>query len=191
MAKVGYARVSTSDQNLDLQIDSLKKYGCDPIFIEKQSGATLDRAEWKLCYSYLRPGDTLVLWKLDRLGRRAGALLTLIDDLKSKSIDLVAIKENLNADSPMGKAMMQIICIFSEMERNVIAERTKAGIEAARKKKNFKIGRPKKITDEDKKLIRAMIAENISISEISKRFKVNPSTIWRAVGSKDQCNMGT
>ena len=181
---IGYARVSTSDQSLDLQTDALKNFGCHKIFVEKQTGLKIDRPIFRQCLDYLRAGDTLVVWKLDRIGRRAGPLMNIVEDLQKKNIAFVSLKENLRPDSPMATAMMQMICVFSEMERNIIAERTKAGLEQARKKGNLKLGRPRKIEEEDKILIKALMTENISVSKIAKRFKVDPSTIWRAVGSK-------
>jgi len=181
---VGYARVSTIDQNLDLQIDALKNYGCKKIFVEKQSGSVIKRPVFQQCLEYLRNGDTLVVWKLDRIGRRAGAMLAILDEIKERGINFNSIQDKIDSDSIMGNAMIQIICVFSDMERNVIKERTKAGLEAARKKGNLRIGRPKKITDEDKIMIRALMDQNTPVSKIAEKFEVNPTTIWRAVGSK-------
>lgn len=130
----GYARVSTDDQDLTLQESALLKYGVQPnhIFSEHASGKNMQRKELRLLVKVMREGDTLVVWKLDRLGRTLTGVLEMIEKLSRDGIALVSITEHFDTTSPMGKAFLQIALVFAELERNMISERTKAGM-AARK----------------------------------------------------------
>lgn len=129
----GYARVSTDDQEMTLQIAALERYGVDHIFSEHASGKTVvKRKELARVLKQMRGGDVLVVWKLDRLGRNMLEILELVEELKEKKILLVSLTENVDTTSPMGRAFFQIAMVFAELERNMIAERTKAGMAAAR-----------------------------------------------------------
>lgn len=128
----GYARVSTDDQDLTLQIAALKKHGVDAMFSEHASGKTVQRKELKRVLRLLRRGDTLVVWKLDRLGRDLKGVLEVIEDLNKDGIELVSLTEMFDTKSPMGKAFLQISLVFAELERNMISERTKVGMAAKR-----------------------------------------------------------
>lgn len=131
MTKIGYARVSTLDQNLDSQLDELKKVGCTKIFQEKASSVK-KRPEFDKCLDYLREGDTLVVWKLDRLGRTTKKLLELIDDLKDRGINLQIITLGVDTSTAAGRLFFTMMAGLAEMERELIRERTNAGLQAAR-----------------------------------------------------------
>ncbi|WP_393964363.1 recombinase family protein [Exiguobacterium sp. S22-S28] len=131
MSKIGYARVSTSDQNLDLQLDELEKAGCTKIFQEKASSVK-KRPELEKYLDYLREGDTLVVWKLDRLGRTTKKLLELIDDLRDRGINLQILTLGVDTSTAAGRLFFTMMAGLAEMERELIRERTKAGLQAAR-----------------------------------------------------------
>jgi DNA invertase Pin-like site-specific DNA recombinase len=141
MIKLGYARVSTLEQNLDLQIDALQKEGCKQIFTDKVSGVKSLKPEFDKLISYARPGDTIVVWKLDRLGRSTVQLIELIERLKMDGIHLRSLSESIDTSTATGNLFFQFMCILAEHERNVIRERTKAGLTAARAR-GRKGGRP-------------------------------------------------
>lgn len=124
--RIGYARVSTTAQNLDMQIEALNKAGCEKIYTEKESGVK-ERPVLKELLSFIRQGDTLVVYKLDRLGRSVRELLAIVDDLREKGISLVALQDNIDATTPSGKMMLQMMAILTEYERNLIIERCQDG----------------------------------------------------------------
>lgn len=130
---VGYARVSSTNQNIDLQINALNKYGIDKIFMEKQS-AVKHRPELDNLLDYVRAGDTVVVWKLDRIARSLKHLIDIVELLKNKEVNFVSITESIDTTTPLGKFFLQINGSFAELERNLIIERTKAGLQAAREK---------------------------------------------------------
>ncbi len=129
---IGYARVSTEDQKLDLQKDALVSAGCDRIFEDRASGARTERPGLREALSHLRPGDTLVIWKLDRLGRTTHQLVGLLEQFEQDGVKLRSLQDGIDPSTSMGKAMLQIGAVFAEMERNLIRERTRAGLAAAR-----------------------------------------------------------
>lgn len=130
--KIAYIRVSTTEQNTDLQHDALTKAGCEVFFEDKASGADRDRPQLAACLSSLKAGDTLVVWKLDRLARSLSHLIELIDGLHKNGVEFVSVMDVIDTRTAMGRAMFQITGVFAELERNVIRERTKAGITAAK-----------------------------------------------------------
>ena len=138
--KIGYARVSTTAQNLDMQIEALNKAGCEKIYTEKESGVK-ERPVLKELLSFIRQGDTLVVYKLDRLGRSVRELLAMVDDLREKGISLIALQDNIDATTPAGKMMMQMMAILAEYERNLIIERCQTGRKVAMAA-GKKMGRP-------------------------------------------------
>lgn len=131
---IGYARVSTEDQDLGLQIAALKAAGCERIYEDKKSGKNLDRPGWKRCRRDLRAGDTLVIWKLDRLGRSALDLINLLDEFRREGIDFVCTTQGFDTRTPIGNFTFQMFAAFAELERSMISERTKAGIEQAKER---------------------------------------------------------
>ena len=143
--QIGYARVSTLDQNLDLQIDALNQAGCKKIFQEKITGIKLKREQLQNAIDYLRAGDVLVIWKLDRLGRSLKDLLLIVNELNQKEIGLKSLHENIDTTTPTGKLIFHIFASLAEFEKDVIKERTNAGLKAARARGRVG-GRPKKLT---------------------------------------------
>src|SRR2546423_716996 len=140
--QIGYARVSTTEQNLDLQLDALKKADCVKIFTDTASGAKTARKGLDEALTYVRPGDTLVVWRLDRLGRSLKHLIEVVTDLEKRGIGFKSLTENIDTTTSGGKLIFHIFGALAEFERDIIRERTKAGLEAARAR-GRKGGRPK------------------------------------------------
>ena len=176
---IGYARVSTEDQNLDLQLDALKEAGCKKILQDKISGVKEDRDGLLQVMDIVRPGDTLVVWKLDRLGRSLQHLISVVDELKEKDVYFRSLKENLDTSSSTGKLIFHIFGALAEFERDIIRERTMAGLKAARAR--GRIGGRPKIMDAGKvKLARTLMADNArSVIEICKILGVSKATLYR------------
>lgn len=130
---IGYARVSREDQDLTLQVEALQKEGCEKIFEEKMSGKVSDRPALEDACSHLREGDTLVVWKLNRLGRTVKGLITLVKDLEDQGIGFRSLTDNIDTSTTSGRFFFHIMASLAQMERELIAERTKAGLEIARK----------------------------------------------------------
>ena len=139
---IGYARVSTQDQNLDLQVEALEKNGCDKIYQEIVSGIKAERKTLNEALSYLRTGDTLVVWRLDRLGRSLKQLIELINSLQERYVGFKSVVEAIDTTTPTGQFFFHITGAFAELERNLIRERTRAGLASARAR-GRKGGRPK------------------------------------------------
>ncbi len=176
---VGYARVSTQDQNLDLQIDALKAAGCEKIFIEKASGAQRDRPELQAAIEYARHGDTLVVWKLDRLARSIKQLIETIEGLGGRSIGFRSLTEAIDTTTAGGRLIFHIFGALAEFERAIIKERTRAGLDSAKARGRIG-GRPLKLSDEDIKVAKALLAdESITALEAAKRLSVSIATLYR------------
>lgn len=152
---IGYARVSTEDQSLDLQLDALRAEGIpdDAIYCDKQSGASMDRPNLKLAMKVARAGDTIVVWKLDRLGRSVRGVLDAFDNLKERGINLKILTMGIDSGTPEGRLAMTLMLAVAELERSQIAERTKAGI-AAFKARGGRMGQKHRILDYPKRLAR-------------------------------------
>lgn len=176
---IGYARVSTQDQNLDLQIDALKAAGCEKIFIEKASGAQRDRPELQAAIEYARSGDTLVVWKLDRLARSIKQLIETIEGLGGRSIGFRSLTEAIDTTTAGGRLIFHIFGALAEFERAIIKERTRAGLDAAKARGRVG-GRPSKMSDDDIKVAKALLAdENITAAEVAKRLNISVATLYR------------
>lgn len=132
--QIGYVRVSTNDQNTDLQRQALERAGCEQIFEEKMSGTVANRPALKKLLKALNEGDTLVVWKLDRLGRSMRNLVLLVDELRQRGIHFKSLTDSIDTSSPMGRFIFHIMSALAEMERELIVERTRAGLAAAREK---------------------------------------------------------
>jgi len=130
--QIGYARVSRADQDPQLQIDALQRAGCARIFVDHMTGSHMDRPQLTAALEYLRRGDTLVLWKMDRAGRNTRGVLELVEDLTRRGIGLRSITEEIDTSGPMGKAILTVMLAFGTLERDVLIERTRAGLDAAR-----------------------------------------------------------
>lgn len=176
--KIGYARVSTDDQKADLQIDALKKAGCDRIFADKASGANAKRPELAKCLKILNAGDTLIVWKLDRLGRSLHQLIGLLDELKAKDIGFYSLTEAIDTTTPTGRAMWQMVGILAELERSLISERTKAGRIAA-VARGVKMGRKTKLTPQQITHARQLIEQGERHETVAELFNVSRRTLYR------------
>ena len=176
----GYARVSKWEQNLALQINTLKNASCEEIYREKVSGRTLHRAEFDKLISKLRSGDTLIVFSLDRLGRTSKQLMDLLSDFKEKKINLKSLTEGVfDTTSPMGEAIFQIIAILKAMEVNVLRERTVKGLEAARLEGRIG-GRPKTSYNKEKaSAVVTLYKQKESISFIEETLNISRSTIYQ------------
>ena len=177
----GYARVSTQDQNLSLQISALQKYGCDRIYSEKRSGVK-QRPELEKMISIIRTGDIVVIWRIDRLARSLSELISVSEHLRTKGVDLVSIDGQINTTTAVGRMFFQITGAFAEFERNLIIERTKAGLEEA-KKRGVKFGRRKGLSTEAQKKAKAAkelyTAGNLRPIEICNLLDISTGTLYR------------
>ena len=181
--KIGYARVSTGDQNLEYQFDALKKAGCDAIYQEKKSGVS-EREQLKQALGYLRHGDTFVVTKLDRLGRSLKKLLELIEAFKERGIHFQSLDDGIDTSTSVGNFFFQVIGAFSELERNLIVERTQKGLMAARARGRYG-GRPKKHSDDKKEIAYREVMQNKkSIKDIAKSLGMSHMTIYRYINNK-------
>ncbi len=180
--RIGYARVSTDDQNLHLQRDALEKAGCQVIYEDKASGKNTERPELEACLKALRSGDTLVVWRLDRLGRSLGDLVKLVMTLEEQKIGFESLQEKIETTSASGKLVFHVFAALAEFERNLISERTRAGLKAARARGRLG-GRKPKLKQKDIREIKALLKDpNIPVSDIAKRFGVSRTTIYNRVG---------
>lgn len=184
--KIGYARVSTQDQNLDRQLDNLRAAGCERIFNEKMTGTKSDRPELKTMLLTLRAGDILVIDSFSRLSRSTKDLLDLVEKLTALGVHLVSLKENLDTTTATGKLMLTMLSALSQFERDLIAERTIDGLKAARSRGRCG-GRPRVGTAKDKQQALAMYDANVmSNSEIANHFGISPSTFSRWIRERKQ-----
>jgi DNA invertase Pin-like site-specific DNA recombinase len=179
--KYGYARVSTDDQTTALQRAALTKAGCTTIFKDEGlSGATTKRPALLRCLKKLEHGDTLIVWKLDRLGRSLRDLITMLDDLKKRGVKFRSLTEAIDTETPTGRAMWQMIGLLAELERSLISERTRAGVKAA-KIRGVKFGRKLKLTPEQIDHARKLIDGGEDRQKVAELFKVGRKTLWRAL----------
>ncbi|MBA4143871.1 MAG: recombinase family protein [Nitrosospira sp.] len=179
--KIGYARVSTQEQDLALQLDALTKEGCEKIFQEKASGAQRDRPELKAALSFMRKGDTLVVWKLDRLARSMKQLIETIESFQGQGIGLKSLQDPIDTSSPSGKLVFHIFAALAEFERGVIRERTTAGLRAARERGRVG-GRPPSLSAKDLQVAKAMLKDsNITVAAVARRLNVAASTLYRHI----------
>ena len=179
--KYGYARVSTEDQNADMQLGALKRAGCKTLFTDQLSGATgIKRPSLLRCLRKLQSGDTLIVWKLDRLGRSVRDLITMLDDLKGRGVKFRSLTEAIDTETPTGRAMWQMIGVLAELERSLISERTRAGVKAARGR-GVKFGRKPKLTAQQIAHARKLIDGGERREDVAELFKVNRTTLYRAL----------
>ena len=178
---VGYARVSTRDQNPQLQIDALRAVGCDRVFMEKASGANRDRPELKAALDYIRAGDTLVVWKLDRLARSVRQLVETAEKLAQRQIGLKVLTQAIDTTSPGGRLVFHVFAAVAEFERELMLERTHAGLATARAA-NRRGGRPKALSDAQIRRARAMLADPmITVEEVAQQLGTATSTLYRHI----------
>jgi DNA invertase Pin-like site-specific DNA recombinase len=184
---IGYARVSTQDQTLNLQKDALEKLGCNKIFTDTASGAKAERNGLEEALEYVREGDTLVVWRLDRLGRSLKHLIETITELNNRKIGFRSIQENIDTTTSGGKLIFHIFGALAEFERDIIKERTQAGLTAARARGRLG-GRPKaKALNTPKKITLAQSLyndKNNTIDEICKTLNISRATLYRYIKDK-------
>ena len=179
--KFGYARVSKNDQSLDVQLQKLRAAGCDEIFMEKVSGVKEERKELNCLMDKLRKGDTVCVVRLDRLGRRMLNLIELINDFKAKGISFISLENNIDTTTPMGMVLFSMCAAFSEMERELLKERVKAGIEAAHAN-GRKGGRPRALTDEKKKRLASLRKTGtFSVTTMCQMVGITRSVYYRSI----------
>ncbi len=179
--RIGYARVSTEDQTLDLQRDALKRAKCRQVYEEQATGKNIARPQLEACLKSLREGDTLIVWRLDRLGRNLADLIGLVSELEQRKINFESITEKIETISPAGRLVFHVFAALAEFERNLIRERTVAGLTAARARGRTG-GRPPKLTPKEIKTIRALLkSAEIPVAEIAARFHIARSTLYRAI----------
>jgi DNA invertase Pin-like site-specific DNA recombinase len=183
MALVGYARVSTQDQNPQLQQDALGKAGCEEIFVDKASGTLAERPRLSKAMDYLREGDVLCVWRLDRLGRSLKHLVQVVADLESRGVGFRSLTEGIDTTTATGRLVFHIFASLAEFERDLTVERTKAGLAAARAR-GRRGGRKPSLTPTKVQVARQMHAEGAStVSEIASVLGVSRATIYRHLGA--------
>lgn len=177
--RVGYARVSTDDQNLDLQRDALDRAGVSQVYEEMASGKGIERPQLEACLKALRPGDTLIVWRLDRLGRSLPDLVKIITDLEARQIGFESLNEKIDTGSATGKLVFHMFAALAEFERNLIRERTAAGLAAARARGRVG-GRPPKLSEDDKRMIARLMDDRPTRPEdVCKRFGISRALLYK------------
>jgi DNA invertase Pin-like site-specific DNA recombinase len=175
----GYARVSTEDQNAAMQVQALRAAGCAVTDKDDaKSGATMNRPALRRVLKKLSPGDTLIVWKLDRFARSLKDLIAMLDDLRARNVKFRSLTEQIDTETPTGRAMWQMIGVFAELERNFIAERTREGIKAARKR-GVRFGRKRALTGDKLKLAKQLHRQGQPLGQIASSLEVHRSTLYR------------
>jgi DNA invertase Pin-like site-specific DNA recombinase len=178
---IGYARVSTEDQNLDLQRDALKKAGCEQIYTDRVSGTKAERKGLTEALSHLRTGDTLVVWRLDRLGRSLKHLIDTITQLQERGVGFKSLTESIDTTTTGGRLVFNIFASLAEFEREIIRERTNAGLSSARARGRSG-GRPKALTEKQVQMLNNLAADpENSIEDICKTLGISRTTFYRYV----------
>jgi len=176
--RIGYARVSTEDQNLALQTDALHQAGCTRIFQDQASGSRMDRPGLADALSHAREDDTLVVWKLDRLGRGVKGLVDLVAELEKRKVHFQSLTDQIDTSTPAGRFFFHVMASLAQMERELIVERTRAGLEAARRQ--GKVGGRRRLMDESKiESARQLLRSGIPPREVAKNLGVAVPTLYR------------
>lgn len=181
--KIGYCRVSTDDQNPDLQLAALKRAGCKQIFTDRATGAHVKRPELAKCLKLLKDRDTLIVWKLDRLGRSLHDLIGLLDDLKTRGVAFQSVTESIDTTTATGRAMWQMVGILAELERSLIQERTKAG-RAAAQARGVKMGRKPLLTVQQVAHARQLLEQGEHHNTVARSLHVSRRTLYRALAAQ-------
>lgn len=179
--KIGYARVSTDEQELNLQTDALQDFGCEKIYCEKVSTRKKTQPELDKALDNLRAGDTFVVWRLDRLGRDLSHLISTVETLKEINVEFVSLVEHIDTSTPTGELVFHVFASIAQFERSLNSERTKAGIAAARKR-GVTLGRKPAMSDKDaKKAFQMLQAKTITKKEVAQHFGVSRPTLDKAL----------
>ena len=178
---VGYARISTGEQNLDLQCDALKKAGCEQIFTDEMSGAKTERPGLAEAFKFIRAGDTLVVWRLDRLGRSLKDLISRMDELRQREIGFRSLHESIDTTTPAGKLQFHIFSALAEFERDLIRERTMAGLRAARSRGRTG-GRKQQMTADKIKVAASLMKDKSNtVKDICQTLQISRGTLYRYI----------
>ncbi len=182
--KLGYARVSTDQQETHLQLDALKRATCERIYQEKASGAKADRPELMKMLDHARKGDVVIIWKLDRLARSLRQLIDTTVLLHERGVELHSLTENINTTTPSGKLTFHLFAALAEFERDILRQRVHAGLAAARRRGHVG-GRPKALTEAELKKARALLRSGeYTKVQVAKEFNVSRHTLWRALAQE-------
>lgn len=182
---VGYARVSTDDQNLALQTDALKGAGCEQLFSDKLGGTVSNREGLAQALAYARPGDTFVVWKLDRLGRTVKSLIELVDQLKERGVHFRSLTDSIDTSTTAGRFFFHVMSALAEMERELIRERTNAGLTAARARGRLG-GRKRKLDESKLDAARKLLDAKVEVGVVAKNLGVSRTTLYRALAKLPQ-----
>mgnify|MGYP002661450704 FL=1 len=182
---IGYARVSTQDQNLTLQREALINAGCEKVFEDKVSGTRADRPGLSKTLEMLREGDTLVVWKLDRLGRSVKQLVDMVSELNKQGIQFKSLTDSIDTGTTSGRFFFHVMASLAEMERELTIERTRAGLEVA-KKLGRKGGRKPKMTDSKIESAKKLLSSGVPPKEVAKNLSVSVSTLYRWLPASTQ-----
>ncbi len=182
---IGYARVSTQDQNLTLQREALINAGCEKVFEDKVSGTRADRPGLSKTLEMLREGDTLVVWKLDRLGRSVKQLVDMVSELNKQGIQFKSLTDSIDTGTTSGRFFFHVMASLAEMERELTIERTRAGLEVA-KKLGRKGGRKPKMTDSKIESAKKLLSSGVPPKEVAKNIGVSVSTLYRWLPASTQ-----
>lgn len=184
---IGYARVSTKDQNLELQIEALNKAGCEKIFEDRMSGAKAERPGLLGAMEHLRAGDTLIVWKLDRLGRSVKHLVDQVLELNKRDIQFKSLTDNIDTSTPSGRFFFHVMASLAQMERELIAERTAAGLAAARASGSV-FGRKRVMCESKLVSAKALLSSGITPREVAKNLDVSIPTLYRWIPASSIIN---
>lgn len=187
---IGYARVSTQDQDAAMQVAALHEAGCEKVFTETASGTRNDRPELALALSHLRAGDTLIVWKMDRLARSLKQLIDTVEQLKAKGIGFRSLTQSIDTSTPNGKVMFHFFAVIAEFERDMIRERTMAGLELARSSGRTG-GRPVRLDKKGIATAKAMLSANpeMTVAEVAEQVGVSSATLYRHIPAARQSSM--
>lgn len=177
---IGYARVSTLDQNLDLQKEALQTEGCEKVYEDKVSGLKTNKPGLEKALEHLRVGDTLVVWKLDRLGRSVHNLIELVTQLEKKGIHFKSLTDHIDTSSTLGRFFFHVMASLAQMERELIVERTRTGLEAARKRGRIG-GRRRLMTDSKIEAAKKLLTDGVPPKEVAQNLGVSVPTLYRWV----------
>ena len=175
---IGYARVSTQDQNLDLQVKALKQAGCEKIYEEKMSGTRADRPELARAVEMLREGDTLVVWKLDRLGRSVKDLINLVADFSANGANFRSLTDSIDTNTPSGRFFFNVMASLAQMERELMVERTNAGLSAARKAGRIG-GRKRLMTNSKLESAKKLLSAGLPVKDVAANLGISVPTLYR------------
>jgi DNA invertase Pin-like site-specific DNA recombinase len=179
--RIGYARVSTHEQEPAMQEDALKANGCERVYVEHASGASRDRPQLNAALEFMRAGDVLVVWKLDRLARTVRQLVETVEELKARQIDLLSLHDPIDTTSAAGRLVFHVFASVAEFERSLIRDRTLAGLASARARGRLG-GRPKRLSNHDVVAAKALLQQSeLSVADIAKRLNVSAATLYRHV----------